>query len=61
MFIDCKWGQGGVVLFDGFVDADVFKLSKAVFLVYLNNGQGACDFVGEPHVFEKEVGDRDGL
>ncbi len=51
MFPKCEGSHGGVVLSDGLVDADVFKLTKAVFLVYLNECKG----------LDEEVGDRDGF
>ncbi len=61
MFPKCEGSHGGVVLSDGLVDADVFKLTKAVFLVDLNECKRAGELVGVPEVLDEEVGDRDGF
>ena len=61
MFPQCKGSHGGVILSNGLIDADVLELSKAVFLVNLDECERAGKLVGAPEVFDEEVGDGDGF
>ena len=58
MFPQCEGSHGRVVLSNGLIDADVLQLSKAVFLVNLDECERAGELVGAPEVFDEEVGDR---
>ena len=61
MFPQCEGSHGGVVLSNGLIDADVFQLTKAAFLVNLDECERADKLVGAPEVFYEEVGDRNGF
>ena len=61
MFPQREGCHGGVLLSNSLIDADVFQLSKAVFLVNLDECERAGELVGAPEVFDEEVGDGNGF
>ena len=56
-----KRGYCGVVLFDCFVYAFVLELPEAVCFAHLDDGDGAGELAGVPHVLYEKVCDGDGF